>query len=42
MAEKTKGKNPGNAKKPKTQKEGNRPHEQRQREGLVKAPAPPK
>jgi hypothetical protein len=39
MGDKGKGKNPGNVKKPKAPKVGNRPHEQREREALEKAPA---
>ena len=35
MAEKGKGKDAGKLKKPKNQKVGNRPHELREREGLV-------
>lgn len=38
MADKGKGKDSGKAKKPKAQKVGNRPHEQREREGLKKSP----
>ena len=36
MGDKGKGKDAGKAKKPKAAKVGNRPHEQREREGLVK------
>jgi hypothetical protein len=38
MGDKGKGKNPGSAKKPKTAKAGQRPHEVRQREGLQPIP----
>ena len=41
MGDKGKGKESGSAKKAKVQKVGNRPHEQRAREGLVKGPAAP-
>ncbi len=36
MADKGKGKNSGKDKKAKAAKAGNRPHEQREREGLIK------
>lgn len=36
MGDKGKGKESGKAKKPKTLKVGNRPHEQREREALIK------
>ena len=36
MGDKGKGKDSGKAKKPKAAKPSNRPHEQREREGLVK------
>ncbi|MEA2640384.1 MAG: hypothetical protein QOF51_1778 [Chloroflexota bacterium] len=37
MGDKGKGKDSGTAKKPKTTKQGNRPHEVRQRDALTKA-----
>jgi len=37
MGDKGKGKDSGTTKKPKTTKQGERPHEVRQREALVKA-----
>ena len=39
MGDKGKGKDSGKAKKVKVAKAGNRPHEQREREGLVKKAA---
>jgi hypothetical protein len=39
MGEKIKGKKSGQEKKPKTPKQGNRPHEQRARDTIQKAPA---
>ena len=39
MGDKAKGSKSGQEKKPKTPKQGNRPHEQRAREAIQKAPA---